>query len=102
MLDGAHSPAYREFMEVFNELSARAREEEPENTRRFYERFWANGGTLSLDERLACVGPATIAWREFVDEYRKECAADGIVVESYATPGVTPPLAQWSAAGESK
>jgi hypothetical protein len=93
--EARHSPAVREFWAAFNEMNARAREEEPENTRRFYERFWANGGTLSVDERLACVGPATIAWREFVEKFRKECDAEGIVVESCAIPGVTPPLSQW-------
>jgi hypothetical protein len=97
--EAEHSPEWREFMAAFDELFARARAEEPENTRRFYERFWENGGTLGLDERLACVGPATIAWREFSHEFMKDCAAEGIVVESYAVPGKTPPLSQEAAQG---
>jgi hypothetical protein len=82
-------------MAALDELYARARAEEPENTRRFYEAFNANGGSLSVEERRACRGPATIAWQEFSDEFMKECRKEGIVVENCATPGKTPPLSQW-------
>jgi hypothetical protein len=56
-------------MEVFNELSAAAAEE--------------NGGTGIT------TGPACRAWKEFGDAFRAECAAEGIVLEGYETRTVS-------------